>query len=334
MRLKRGARKMTDTGYEPNHARRHLLRTGLLSSALATLGSPSTTARAASSSLGRPPRPGKFDYADPGDNLFTLSRMWGSVDPGQLAYLYVFGPAFAMTDAQSFRPLFRLESVAAVRTYPVGGGAYRYLAGQVILFTDWKTGEVLERFRNPLTDEWCNVFQYRDGPLDYTIDPAKMPEHYAMANDEDLPRKLVLDWSFRGDMAYGDAIVRTRLKNRLDPAVWKRESVGEWWETFESYRWEGKRAEIEDRSLAVIPSFRGDFQTFKPWEPWMLMGNRPGKILQQKTAFQIADLSVVPKPVSRYIERHLPEILRIGTDFHGQYKLNDAHFKEQRTPIP
>lgn len=317
--------------------RRDLLRTGMFAAGLAAAApilaraQPGPSAPQAASGSARP-----FDYADPADNLLTLSRMWGSVEPGALAYLYVWGPAFAMTDANSFVPLFRTESLAAVRTYPLGNGAFRYLAGQVILFCDWKTGQPLDRYVNPLTGEDCEVFHYRDHPLDYTLDAYKLHERYEMAASKDeLSRRLVLDWSFRDDQAYGDAIVKTRLKNKLDPAVWKRESVGEWWETFESYRWQALRSEIEDRSAPSIASFRGDFQTFKPWEPWMLMGQRPGKVLSQKTAYKIAEPGQAPRAVLDYMDKHdLMRFIDIGTDFHEQYKLNDQHFKEARKPLP
>jgi len=274
-------------------------------------------------------------WDDPVENLRILSRMWGSIEPGVEAMLYVFGPAFGMTDVATFMPLFRLESLAFVRTYPQDGGAYRYLACQFILFTDWRTGDVLDVFINPLTGERNEVFHYRDGPLDYVLDPLKLAERYAMeAKDDELKRKLVLDWYFRGDMAFGDAIVRTRLKNKLDPKEWPRESVGDWWETFEDYRWQGRIDEIADRSLPTVPSFTGDFQTFKPFEPWMLMGQRPGKIFSQRTTYKPTNLDVVPRKVLAYAEKHLPAFMAAPTAFDKSYKLNDAHFKEQRKPMP
>jgi hypothetical protein len=277
----------------------------------------------------------KFGWNDPAENLRILSRMWGTIEEGKEAFLYVFGPMFGMTDAGNFRPLFRMESLAAVRTYPLPNGAYRYLAGQFILFTDFDTGDVLERWANPYLDgEVCEVFQYRDYPLDYVLDPQAMPARYDIRNKDEMSRKLVLDWYFRGDTAYGDAIAKTRLKNRLDPKVWPRESVGDWWETFEAYRWQAKIAEIEDLSLPSIPSFTGDFQTFKPWEPWMLMGQRPGKIFSVRTAFKIPNFDVVPRKVMAYAEKHFPEYLHAPTKFDKSYKLNDAHFKELRRPSP
>jgi len=319
----------TESTPDPGVSRRTLLQTGLWMAGLAGL-SLQVQADAAKGTAG------SFDYASPEDNLDVLSRMWGTTEPGKLAYLYVWGPAFGMPDANGFVPLFRTESLAAVRTYPLEGGAFRYLAGQVILFTDWKTGEPLETFRNPFNDEICEVFHYRDHPLDYVLDPKKLAERYEMQRgSNDLARKLVMDWHFRGPMAYADAVVRTRLRNKLDPKEWPRESIGEWWETFESYRWQALRSEVEDRSLPSIPSFTGDFQTFKPWEPWMLMGQRPGKILSQKTAYKIDNFDTVPRTVMRYLERKgLMQYLEIGTAFHNQYKLNDAHFKEARKPMP
>lgn len=276
-----------------------------------------------------------FGWNDPATNLAILSRMWGTVEPGVQANLYVFGPMFGTTAPGEFKPLFRMESIATVRTYPQPGGAFRYLAGQFILFTDFDTGEVLESWANPyLDDRKVEVFQYRDWPLDYVLDPNKLPVRYDIRNKDDMPRKLVLDWHFRGDTAYGDAIAKTRLKNRLDPATWPRESVGEFWETFEVYRWLGKIAEIEDLSLPSIPSFTGDFQTFKPWEPFMLMGQRPGSIFSVRSAMKVDNWDKIPRPVMAYAEKHFPGILVAPTAFDNSYKLNDAWFKELRKPIP
>ncbi|MEO0412838.1 MAG: DUF1838 family protein [Pseudomonadota bacterium] len=273
-----------------------------------------------------------FDWQSPAENLRMLSRMWGTVEEGEEAFLYVFGPAFGLLDAENYVPLFRLESLANVRTYTLPNGAFHYLANQVILFCDYFTNEVLETWDNPYTGETVDVFQYRDGPLDYKLDPNAFPERYKMEGQDALKRKLVLDWWFRGDTAYGDAIARTSLPNKLDPAVWKRESIGPRWETFEAYRWQAKIEEMEDLSLPSVPSFTGDFQTFKPWEPWMLMGQTPGKIFSVRTAFKPKTLDDVPRHVINYIEKNLPEFMSAPTTFHGEYKLNDAHFKALRTP--
>ena len=275
-----------------------------------------------------------FGWNDPAENLRMLSRMWGTIEPGEEAYLYVFGPAFGLLDANNFTPLFRLESLANVRTYPQENGAFRYLANQVILFCDFKTNEVLETWENPYTGETNEVFQYRDGPLDYVLDPNAFPERYQMENQDPMERSLVLDWWFRGDTANGDAIARTTLPNKLDPEEWPRASIGPTWTTFEAYRWQAKIAEIEDLSLPSVPSFRGDFQTFKPWEPWMLMGQTPGKIFSVRSTFKPNNnLDEVPDHVVRYIQDNMPEYLHAPTEFHEQYLLNDHHYKEARTPV-
>lgn len=312
-------------------------RRGILTGAGAALAAMSLGGAGASAAFANENRSRRsgFNWDDPAENLSILSRMWGTTTPGEMATLYVFGPMFGMTGPDDFRPLFRMESVANVRTYPLGGGAFRYLANQFILFTDFDTGEVLDSWANPYLDgQKVEVFQYRDGPLDYVLDPHKLPARYDIRTKGDLGRKLVLDWYFRGDQAYGDAIAKTRLKNKLDPAVWKRESVGEWWETAEAYRWNARIAEIEDKSLPSIPSFTGDFQTFKPWEPFMLMGQRPGKIFSVRTAFKIKGYDVVPRPVMAHAEKHLAEFLDTPRVFDKSYKLNDAWFRELRKPVP
>ena len=128
--------------------RRSVLTGALGLGAVIAQGSVAGAARA-TDNLARPTSP--FAWNDPAENLRILSRMWGTIEPGKQAILYVFGPMFGLTGATDIRPLFRMESIAVVRTYPQPGGAYRYLASQFILFTDFDTGDVLDSWANPLS---------------------------------------------------------------------------------------------------------------------------------------------------------------------------------------
>ena len=323
--------------------RRSLLRGAMLGGAgamaampLAACATPQmarTPAFASGTGPGRMEPSSTFGWQDPAENLRMLSRMWGTIAEDEAAYLYVFGPAFGLRDATSFVPLFRLESLAVVRTITLPGGAFRYLANQVILFCDFKTNEVLETWDNPYTGERNEVFHYRDGPLDYVLDPNKLAERYALDTRGPLDRSLVLEWFFRGEHAYGDAIARTTLPNKLDPEEWPRASVGPTWQTFEVYRWQAKMREMEDLSLPSVPSFHGDFQTFKPWEPWMLMGQTPGSIFSVRTAFKPKSFDEVPRHVVDYIEKNLPDYLTPPTQLNNAYELNDTHYRRLREPV-
>jgi hypothetical protein len=275
----------------------------------------------------------KFDWESPAENARTLARMWGTLEPGKIGYLYFFGRGTGTTGPEEYTPLFRLESIAASISTAQPDGSIHVKAGQIILFCDWGTGEVLDSWKNPYTGETCEVFHYRDYPLDYVVDHNKVAERYSDPTDISQ-RRMVIPWTFRRDRAYGDAFVKTRLKNKLDPAVWKRESIGEYWTTYEHYQWQAKTAEIVDPDSPRIASFNGDFQTFKPFEPWMLMGQRPGKVFQQKTVLNITNFDPVPRKVMAYVEKHMSQFLDLSNIPPNSYKLNDAHFAEQRKPLP
>jgi len=274
-----------------------------------------------------------FDWTDPATNQRILSRMFGTLEPGKIGYLYFFGRGVGTTGPDDYQPLFRLESLAASLATPQPDGSIRYKAGQIILFCDWATGDVLDSWNNPYTGETCEVFHYRDHPLDYVMDPNKVPERYSDPTDISS-RRLVIPWNFRRDRAYGDAFVKTRIKNRLDPKVWKRESIGDYWTTYEHYQWQAPIADIVNEDIPALYNMNGDFQTFKPFEPWMLMGQRPGKVFQQKTMLNIPNFDPVPRKVMAYVEKHMAQYLDLSNIPPNAYKLNDAHYAEQRTPKP
>ncbi|MDX2145056.1 MAG: DUF1838 family protein, partial [Rhodospirillaceae bacterium] len=113
-----------------------------------------------------------------------------------------------------------------------------------------------------------------------------------------------------------------------------RESIGEYWTTFEHYQWQGDIAEIVDEGIPQIRSFSGDFQTFKPFEPWMLMGQRPGKVFQQKTAMNIENFDPIPRNVMAYVEKNMSQFLDLSNIPENSFKLNDQHYAEERKPMP
>jgi hypothetical protein len=274
-----------------------------------------------------------FDWDDPATNQRILSRMFGTLEPGKIGYLYFFGRGVGTTGPDDYQPLFRLESLAASQAFPQPNGSVRYKAGQIILFCDWATGDVIDSWKNPYTGETCEVFHYRDHPLDYVMDPNKVPERYSDPTDI-TSRRLVMPWSFRSDRAYGDAFVKTKIKNRLDAKVWKRESIGEYWTTYEHYQWQAPIADIVNPDIQALYNMNGDFQTFKPFEPWMLMGQRPGKVFQQKTMLNIPNFDPVPRKIMAYVEKHMAQYLDLSAIPQNAYKLNDAHYAEQRKPMP
>jgi hypothetical protein len=246
--------------------------------------------------------------------------MWGTIEPGKEAFLYVFGPMFGMTGVDSFRPLFRMESIAAVRTYPQPGGAYRYLAAQIILFTDCATGRrAADLDATPTRTSRVHVFQYRDGPLDYVLDPNKLPARYDVRTGGRPRAQAGARWYFRGETPLGTHRAH-QLKNRAGSgrlAAGVRGDTG----TFEAYRWQGKIAEIEFSGLPSIPLHR-DFQTFKPWEP-DADGQRRQDLLS-RTAFKIVQLRRRARKVYGLRREAHVQYSYARHRLRQSYKLNDS----------
>jgi hypothetical protein len=91
------------------------------------------------------------------------------------------------------------------------------------------------------------------------------------------------------------------------------------------------RRDIENKRLPAIP-FVASLQSLKPWHPWMLMGQRPGRVFTRMTAHRVDGPDVLPAPLLNYARRNLAAFLEPPATWTGQYVTAHTIYKQSRAP--
>jgi hypothetical protein len=254
--------------------------------------------------------------AEPAQLLEDQLRVTGDISGAQsMGYGKVV--AYAFIPGQRGFPLFGLEIYGASRTSRTAQGWER-LHKEVGYYTDLASGQILERWRNPMLDKEVEVIPIMNDPVNRrsAVDPSKPGGGL----------------SFRANRMAGHLLltreVFLRYPNPLTRADWPNNSAGDFYEATEMFNDFARLDDLADRSRPSVPSV-GTWTRIGPWLPWMEMGNRPGWLVYHghgvKLMNGVADL---PKLVRDYAEKHHAEWLTAPTRWSEPNETSWTYFKK------
>jgi len=291
--------------------------------ALAVAGWPSAALAASAG----PPL--KFD--NPRENVRTMARLTSTLEPGKTGYVRYQGRAFGLFEDGTNAILYDIDGIGALRALPQPGGAIRFLFSEFALYLDPKTGLPLERWANPVTGRTVEVWHQRNGPVNYELAPDKpMFGNFARA-DGSPGEGFQLPWVVRGPFATFALDVVSNRKNPLTPEEWPLESNGATVPTTEHSQYSVLRRDLENQKLLSLPFF-ATLQSLKPWHPWMLMGQRPGRVFARMVAQKVPGPDVLPKASLDYARANLASWMDAPVDWTGQYVTAQSIYKATREP--
>ena len=107
---------------------------------------------------------------DPEWNRDAFARLTGNLDFGEVKYGWYGGTVMGMRDNEPLRPLFGFEGFSVTRLVDNGDGSYQKLLRETVYYTDLETGEVLETWMNPYTEEEVRVVPVTNDPFNIVIE--------------------------------------------------------------------------------------------------------------------------------------------------------------------
>jgi hypothetical protein len=245
-------------------------------------------------------------FQDPVWNRETTAKLEADTAPGKFVNGYVTGTVMGVRDNEPVRALFGFEVFSAIRVLKQPNGDYQRLCRELIFYRDLATGELMDSWLNPYTDERVRVVDVANDPFNYMIsDFYPDPPSYGGLNTEKRPRRpFIRNWTLiTDDVVVLSSDIHLYYRNALDPAKWVRESAGPMNRVSELFRYVIQRADIENDSLTHLPH-TGVWNRITPWLPWMLMGKSPGHIVYAGTFSSVNGVDRVPKNVAaRVLER-------------------------------
>ena len=318
-----------------NWQRRELLLGGVSSVALAAGLTASSSAIAASGDVLSGPY---VDLATPRGNMLTVARMSGDLDLSKQKLGWYNGYVSGVRPGEALKDLFGFAGFGMSRLLPHESGiGYRKVLREVGIYYDLKSGEPLEEFTNPYTNEKVRVVPIANDPFNTTIqETLPPPPSYGGLNATAPPPKvpLLLPWKKQGEYITLERHIHLFYKNALQPDKWPRESAGSMARVSEFFTFFFNAADVQNEKVTSL-GFHGTWARVTPWLPWMLMGQADGHcqyMTYQGSGQNLAD--VLPRQVLDYIEKKYPLYLNAPTKWVDPSLSSIERYALEQTPAP
>jgi hypothetical protein len=291
------------------------------------------TAQAAPTSAAR--EPVRFD--DPIWNREASARLQADTT-GKQVFGHCSGVVTGVRPGEAVRPLFGFEVFSTIRVLRQADGSYQRMTKEAILYTDPKTGQILDEWDNPYTGERVKVVEVHNDPYNWviseTIQPPAIPGVPSDGKAKPGGKPYLLHWTEFGP----DTIVLTEdfhgyYPNRLDPAKWPRESAGAMVQSSELFRYFINRATLEDPSQTHV-THNGSWVRVQPWLPWMLMGQAPGHIMYDGIFHTTRTPDYYPPGVVERIKARYPDYMTAPETWYGPSYSSLEHYTMEQKPAP
>jgi len=296
--------------------------------------------------IGRAQGPGLdgpyLDLKTPAGNQVAYARMSGNLDESKQKMGWFKGYVMGVRPGEKVVDLIGFEGFGMSRLKWVEGkgsrpGVYQKILREVGLYTDLKTGEVLEEFRNPFTGEDVRVVHVANDPYNFMIGqtfPGAEVFNEKTGKTKMKMVPLLLPWQARGGRLELEMHIHLRNKNKLTPEKWPRESSGEYYQASEMFNYHIKPEDMQNEDMTTIP-FHGTWGRITPWLPWMLMGQTPGHCQYNAFMGSGEDLEeVMSRNVLDYVEKHYPKYFNAPDKWEGFGASSLENYAVEQTPAP
>ncbi len=240
-------------------------------------------------------------------NQLAYARLQSDIDFGKQKYFWFKGYVMGHRPMQRIQDLVGAQGFGVIRLNERDDGVIERMCREIILYTDLRSNEVLEEWKNPFTQETVPVVHVDNDPYNYLIEeyfPAP-PLNDLLTQQKAPPRvPFVLPWTQDGEWFEMEMHIHLAYPSPLQPDEWPRESAGKIAQVSEFFAHHVKVADMQNPDITSL-DYRGVWNRITPWLPWMLMGQAEGNC-QYASFMGTADHpgDVLPRPVIDYAEKH------------------------------
>ncbi|MBL8628833.1 MAG: DUF1838 family protein [Rhodospirillaceae bacterium] len=270
-----------------------------------------------------------IDYTKPADNLYAFGKIW-STYADKPAISAFHGLMYMRIGDQRMIPMFGYVGTGVLHAkFDEKTGTLIRKSRETGYFTDLKTGEILEMWKNPFTDETVPVYHFYNDLAAFKMSGTTMPQ-YALGKGTDKPTIMNEGTSFADENGNIPLILPFQqlgadhmmlswdythdYTNPVTPEGWPTYSTGARITPSEHFTLNFSKRELEDRSLPSIRHVSGFTRLSQPW-PFMKMG---GDKFKGATVFGrsfshkgLKNYDEVPRKLLDYVEKHAPRYLEL-----------------------
>jgi len=313
----------------------------LMASAVLAAGAGLMQARPAHA-IGRPDRSAEalrgpfLDLTTPAGNREAWARLLGNTDMKSTKYGWARGIVQGVRPGEAVRDLVGFTMLSAARLLPYENGpGYRKVLREIGLYTDLKTGEVLEEWHNPYLDETVRVVHIMNDPFNHTITDFRPPppSYGGLNRNVPPPQPLLLDWTRHGNRLHLFSHINLFYPSALQPSKWPRESAHPFAQVTEVFLYQIEWPEMQDRRRTSV-TYHGTWSRTTPWLPWMLMGPTPGHCQYHTFMGATDSLDQIDRRTVDWVAKHQPKFLEAPDRWEEPSLSSLEWYARQQRPAP
>jgi hypothetical protein len=279
-----------------------------------------------------------IDFTDPKQSLRAFIKMTGDLDPTVETAGWFGGTIFGDTRRdRPLKPLVGVQGFGVIRTEAQPDGSFRIFNRECAFYTDPKTGEFLDEWKNPYTKEICKVSPIHNLTVNaHLIVSEKVGTAIEMDFDGTLMEvPLPLVWDTVGDTVMSTFEVHTAFPNELKPEVWPRESSGPVIRIAEIFQRVANLEELENEDVTSA-GYTGVWTRIGPFLPWMRQGQAEGQLIYRTFMHKNGTIDKLPEALVKHARERLPDYFQAPAPDSWGTKNNSSFsvYATENEPLP
>ncbi len=255
---------------------------------------------------------------DQADNMTAFVKIRGSLTDNEEVIFYANGKIYGFVNGERDKPLMGFQMYNIGKTIKTGENSYDLLTNEVLLYTDLKTGEVLEKFANPYTEETVDVLHVWNSPVN---------QKFAM--ESKYGEWGVNHTRYGEDLICMNADVFLAYPSPLSVKEYPDNSQSDLYEAAELFQFFFSEKELNDPTKNSTDCSIS-WTRIGPWLPWLKMGQRPGNMVYQGAGYKLmeTDYDSMPAILREYVMANKPEYRHAPTEFSRPNETSWTYFKK------
>jgi len=260
-----------------------------------------------------------LDLDKPDDNMLAFVKVRGSLNPEEEVIFYANGAIYGFVQGERDKPLMGYEMYNIARSVKKGENSYELLTNEVLLYTDLKTGEVLEQFENPYTGETVDVTHVWNSPVNQKQELEGKYGPWGVNHNK-----------YGDDMICMNADIFLAYPSPLTIAEYPDNSQSDLYEASELFQFFFSEKEVNNPDVTSVDCTIS-WTRLGPWLPWMEMGQREGLLVYNGAGYKLLekDYDSMPKVLTKYVMDHHPEYRHAPKEFSSPNETSWTYYKKQ-----
>ena len=241
------------------------------------------------------PRHKGLDLSNSTDRHTAIVKMRGTFGT-EMVMGYVAGRYYGYSEGR-MTPLFGLLAGTFTQHRLLANGDVQGVTFELAYFTDWDTGELLERWKNPYTHRTVDVPRFRTEPGRFTISrEGRIVTETVPAGGTHVD--LFLEPVVVGNDVWITEANQTQVPT-ADPArpFFYNELV----------TMHALQSDLDNASLKSVPTAM-NFQSEVSWRPWQQMGDTPGHLVGNAAGRKLTRIDDFPERYIPWSRKYHPDV--------------------------